>query len=350
MGYSSFLLISILFLTVVLNVANGQPLVPAMFLFGDSSLDVGNNNHLLTVVKANFPPYGRDFENHIPTGRFSNGKLPIDFAAETFGFTSYPPAYLNLKIKGNNLLYGANFASAGSGYSSLTSKLDGSISLNKQLEYYMEYQKELVSIAGPNASSIISGALYLIGAGTCDFMQNYFVNPLLKKLYTVDQFSDILIGYCSNFIQNLYALGARRIVLITIPPIGCFPAAITIFGLHSNECVPWMNSAALNFNKKLNTISQDCRKMLPGINLVILDTYQTLYDMVTKPSDYGFFEVRKGCCGTGVLETVLLCNHKSIGTCANASKYVFWDSIHPTEAANKILADDLIAAGKSLIS
>ena len=64
----------------------------------------------------------------------------------------------------------------------------------------------------------------------------------------------------------------------------------------------------------------------------------------------GFFEARKACCGTGLLETSILCNHKSIGTCANASEYVFWDGFHPSEAANKVLADDLLTAGISLIS
>ena len=59
--------------------AKGQPLVPAMFIFGDSAVDAGNNNHLDTIVKANFPPYGRDFISHKPTGRFCNGKLASDF-------------------------------------------------------------------------------------------------------------------------------------------------------------------------------------------------------------------------------------------------------------------------------
>ena len=61
------------------SLANGQPLVPAMFTFGDSVLDVGINNHLKTLMKANFPPYGRDFVTHNPTGRFCNGKLASDF-------------------------------------------------------------------------------------------------------------------------------------------------------------------------------------------------------------------------------------------------------------------------------
>lgn len=76
MGFSSpfFLL-----LVLSLSVAHGQPLVPAMFIFGDSIVDAGNNNQLSTIVKANFPPYGRDFPNHKPTGRFCNGKLASDF-------------------------------------------------------------------------------------------------------------------------------------------------------------------------------------------------------------------------------------------------------------------------------
>ena len=49
--------------------------------------------------------------------------------AENLGFTSYPPAYLNLKAKGNNLLNGANFASAASGYYDPTAKLYVNISL-----------------------------------------------------------------------------------------------------------------------------------------------------------------------------------------------------------------------------
>ncbi|KAG4985556.1 hypothetical protein JHK86_033247 [Glycine max] len=107
MGYSRSFLASLL-LAVFLNVTNGQPLVPAMFTFGDSIVDVGNNNYQLTIVKANFPPYGRDFENQYRTGRFCNGKLATDFIAEIIGFTSYQPAYLNLKTKGKNLLNGAN--------------------------------------------------------------------------------------------------------------------------------------------------------------------------------------------------------------------------------------------------
>ncbi|KAK0606367.1 hypothetical protein LWI29_036925 [Acer saccharum] len=349
---ASFLLLLLIFLLISqkLNVVNGQPLVPAMFIFGDSIVDAGNNNYIYTIVKSDFPPYGRDFVNHEPTGRFCNGKIAADFTAENIGFTSYPPAYLSKKARGKNLLTGANFASGASGYYETTAKLYHAIPLSQQLEYYKECQNKLVRVAGKsNASSIISGAVYLISSGSSDFIQNYYINPLLYKAYTPDQFSDLLMQSYSIFIQNLYQLGARKIGVTTLPPLGCLPAAITVFGSHSNECVDKLNDNAVSFNNKLNATSLSLQKKLSGLNLVVLDIYQPLHDLVTKPSDNGFVEARRACCGTGLLETSILCNKKSIGTCANASQYVFWDGFHPSEAANKILADDLLTSGISLI-
>lgn len=50
-----------------------------VLVFGDSSVDPGNNNVLPTFLKSNFLPYGKDFLNGRPTGRFSNGRLATDF-------------------------------------------------------------------------------------------------------------------------------------------------------------------------------------------------------------------------------------------------------------------------------
>lgn len=52
--------------------------VPAVFAYGDSIVDSGNNNDLKTLVKCNFSPYGKDFQGGLPTGRFCNGKIPSD--------------------------------------------------------------------------------------------------------------------------------------------------------------------------------------------------------------------------------------------------------------------------------
>lgn len=55
-------------------------MVPAVFVLGDSLVDVGNNNYLpLSLAKADFLHNGLDFPTHKPTGRFTNGKNAADF-------------------------------------------------------------------------------------------------------------------------------------------------------------------------------------------------------------------------------------------------------------------------------
>lgn len=327
-------------------------LVPAIITFGDSVVDVGNNDYLSsTIFKANYPPYGRDFANKSPTGRFCNGKLATDFTAETLGFTTYPPAYLSPQASGKNLLIGANFASAGSGYYDQTAINSHVIPLSQQLQYYKEYQRKLVQVAGnAKAASIIKDALYIVSFGASDFVQNYYVNPLLNGAYTPDQFSSFLVSIFTNFIKNLHGLGARRIGATSLPPTGCLPAAITLFGLGNNGCVSRLNTDAQGFNKKINAAATQLKKQFPDLKLAIFDIYKPLLDVVQSPSKYGFFEARRGCCGTGTVETtVYLCNPRSPGTCSNATQYIFWDSVHPSEATNQVLADSLILEGISLI-
>lgn len=76
---------SLVILTLVVNLFCVQysyaqnNTITAVFVFGDSTVDPGNNNYLPTIARGNFPPYGRDFDNHESTGRFSNGRLVPDF-------------------------------------------------------------------------------------------------------------------------------------------------------------------------------------------------------------------------------------------------------------------------------
>ncbi|KAL2487288.1 GDSL esterase/lipase [Abeliophyllum distichum] len=332
-------------------VVDGDPLVPALCIFGDSVVDVGNNNNLRTLIKANFPPYGRDFVTHRPTGRFCNGKLATDFTAEYLGFTSYPPAYLSQEAKGRNILNGVNFASAASGYYDRTAQLYRAVTLTQQLAYYRDWQIKVVNLVGKGrANAIFSGGIHLISAGSSDFIQNYYINPFLNGAYSPDQFSDILMKSYTAIVQNLYRLGARRIGVTTLPPTGCLPAAITLFGSGRNQCVARLNLDAISFNNKLNNTSKYLKSNLPGLKLVVFDIYQPLLELITKPTDNGFFESRKACCGTGTIETSFLCNARSVGTCSNATQYVFWDGFHPTEAANEKLAQSLLEQGFDLIS
>ena len=70
-------------LVIVLMAASANASVPALFVFGDSTVDCGTNNYINTTqdFRGNFPPYGQDFFGK-PTGRFSNGRVIVDFIGE----------------------------------------------------------------------------------------------------------------------------------------------------------------------------------------------------------------------------------------------------------------------------
>ncbi|KAJ3670137.1 hypothetical protein LUZ60_010461 [Juncus effusus] len=340
-----------LFLFIFVGLSNGQALVPGVMIFGDSVVDSGNNNNLYTLVKANFPPYGRDFGSHSPTGRFCNGKLATDFTVENLGFSTYPPAYLSPEAQGNNLLNGANFASGASGYWDATAQLYSAISLTQQLQNYKEYQSKLANITSKEkATALVSGAIHILSAGSSDYIQNYYINPLLSQAHTPDQFSNLLLQSFNSFVENLYNTGVRKIGVTSLPPLGCLPASITLFGGGGNACVDRLNNDSTMFNAKLGSAAQTLKKNHKDLKLVVFDIYNPLLDLVKNPSNNGFFETRRACCGTGTIETSLLCNAGAPGTCSNATGYVFWDSFHPTEAANKVLSDSLLVQGIELIS
>ncbi|OAY79770.1 GDSL esterase/lipase [Ananas comosus] len=118
---------SLLFIQLMLLLSLSAPphyaaaKVTAIFVFGDSTVDAGNNNQIPTTLRSNFKPYGRDFAGQKPTGRFSNGRIATDFYSEAFGLRPFVPAYLDPEYGIKDFAVGVCFASAGSGLDVATS-------------------------------------------------------------------------------------------------------------------------------------------------------------------------------------------------------------------------------------
>lgn len=62
-----------------LQIAATQSIFPALFTFGDSLVDNGNNNFIASLARANYPPNGVDYEAMVPSGRFCNGRTVADY-------------------------------------------------------------------------------------------------------------------------------------------------------------------------------------------------------------------------------------------------------------------------------
>ncbi|PKI59899.1 hypothetical protein CRG98_019672 [Punica granatum] len=319
--------------------SNGSPRVPAVIVFGDSIVDPGNNNNIKTLVKCNFPPYGRDFTGGKPTGRFSNGRVPSDFLAELFGVKEYLPAYLDPNLKTEDLLTGVSFASGATGYDPLTPQIASALSMSEQLKLFKEYVGKITAAVGEEqAATIVTESIYIIVCGSDDIANTYFITPFRKAQYDVPSYTDLMVDSASSFFKELYGQGARTIGVISVPPIGCVPSQRTLSGGLERGCSEKANQAAQLFNSKLSARIDALNAQLPGSRLIYLDIYSPFLDLIRNPSKDGFEVGNRGCCGTGNIEVSVLCTRLSDPkTCKDDTKFVFWDSYHPTERAYKIL-------------
>lgn len=75
---------------------------PAMYVFGDSLVDVGNNNHIDSIIRADFPHNGIDYPGKKATGRFSNGNNSADFLGK-FAL-SYNKCSIKYNVNNKNII------------------------------------------------------------------------------------------------------------------------------------------------------------------------------------------------------------------------------------------------------
>ncbi|KAL9325265.1 hypothetical protein ACSQ67_005910 [Phaseolus vulgaris] len=339
---ASFLskLFLLFFSCFLLKIEASKKQVSAMYVFGDSTVDPGNNNFINSPFRSNFPPYGRDFVNQKPTGRFTNGKLGTDFIVSYLGLKELLPPYLDPNLSDKEIVTGVSFASAGSGFDPLTPTLGNVISVAQQLEYFKEYKKRLEGMLGKQKTeNHINNAFFFISAGTNDYVINYFSVPIRRNYYTPLTYGRFLLQHVKDFIQNLWKEGARKIALVGLPPMGCLPLVITLNShnvLLERGCVEMYSAVARDYNMMLQhelfLLQLNFSDVPPGAKISYLDIYGPLDNMIQEHQKLGFDEVDHGCCGSGFIETTFLCNGFSL-VCSDASKFVFWDSIHPTERA-----------------
>ncbi|KAF7815887.1 GDSL esterase/lipase [Senna tora] len=324
--------------TDMLSVSVGAK-VEAIIVFGDSSVDAGNNNHICTILKSNFSPYGRDFYGSVPTGRFSNGRLPSDFISEAFGIKPLIPPYLDPNFNVSHFVNGVCFASAGSGFDNLTSHVLSVIPLWKQLEYYKEFQEELNNHLGKEkAKEVVGESLHLISVGTNDFLENFYMLPKRSSEYSVEEYQKFLLGIAEEFMEELYGMGARKISIVGLPPMGCLPLERTTNFMFGSECVEEYNNVAIDFNGKLEGLVLEMNQKLLGIQLVFANPYDIIWNIIQNPGAFGFEDVERACCGTGLFEMSYMCDEFNPFTCSDANDYVFWDAFHPTQKTYAIIA------------
>ncbi|TQD89581.1 hypothetical protein C1H46_024878 [Malus baccata] len=338
---ASFVVFSLFTTSFIVTHSEAQ-MVPAIYVFGDSLADVGNNNYLkISLVKANFPHNGVDYPDKVATGRFGNGKNSADFLAEKIGLPPSPP-YLALVCKSNrrkvlSFVDGVSFASGGAGiFNGSDEQFRQSIPLSYQVNDYSEVHQNIgLQLRSEGAKDHLSKSLFLIVIGSNDIL-DYVTRFNLQNEYMPQQYADLMASNLKEQLQRIHALGAQKFVVVGTGPVGCCPSQRDS---NTEECNDGANSLSVMYNEALKSMLQQLKPAL-GISYTFFDAYTVLTNIIQNAASYGFTEVKAACCGIGKLNAMGPCLPVA-SLCSNRRDHVFWDFYHPTQATHGIIVDKL---------
>ncbi|XP_031258103.1 GDSL esterase/lipase 1-like [Pistacia vera] len=312
----------------------------ALFVFGDSLFDPGNNQYLNDSSQegagATVFPYGETFFKR-PTGRLCDGRTVPDFIAQFANLPILPPY---LQPGDHQFTDGANFASAGAAV--LDNTRPGSINLRLQLSYFKDVVKSLREKLGEEeAKRVLMNAVYLFSIGGNDYFGFSQRNRDASE-ESEGQYVQSVIGNLTSVLKEICDLGGRKIAFQNVGPLGCVPMTKVFDPSIGSGCAEEPSSLARQHNRYLAIFLKQLETQLPGFKYAIFDYYIALGDRVANPSKYGFKEGKAACCGSGPYRG-MNCGRTENGTqmfelCSNPAEYVWFDGGHTTERANTQLA------------
>ncbi|XP_057810530.1 GDSL esterase/lipase At1g29670-like [Salvia miltiorrhiza] len=326
-------IILVLFFLTKLVAQSSQPF-PCFFIFGDSLVDSGNNNDLDTIARVDYSPYGVDFP-YGATGRFTNGLTTADFLAQMLGFDDFIPPFAEVR-GGKDVINGVNYASGSAGIRNETGEHMGvRISLDEQLRNH-ETTLSLLAASYGNVSSAeqhLNKCFYYLVVGSNDYINNYYEPHFYStsRLYSPQQYATLLVDQFSQQLKKLYKLGARKIGVASLGPLGCIPAMV-VRGTNGSPCVDPVNHAAELFNRALRSLVEQLNTDLERANLIYISAMELTPTQLFAP---GLRLLNSACCRVDRVTGLCI---RGGAACAIRDVYFFYDNFHPTQIVNKVVA------------
>lgn len=271
--------------------ASALPYYSGMVVFGDSLSDTGNSE-ILTPGGA-IP--GTDY-TYGDNGRFSNGPVWLEYLSNRLGTGPLTPS----RSGGNNYAHGG-------------AQIDATPGPTTGLEVqYQHWLADTHGVADP-------GKLYVVAAGSNDILSV----PLDATLTEVGGFIGERLTTYYGLLSGMIALGATDILVPNLSNLGRTPvAAGTGAPALATELVVFWNAS---FSAMLDQLL-----VPPTVNLYRVDMFAATEQVFALPEAYGFYNTTSAC------STVVNGVETS---CANPDSYIFWDSVHPTTAGHRQMAD-----------
>ncbi|KAI4381399.1 hypothetical protein MLD38_007471 [Melastoma candidum] len=218
------MIVAVAFTCGVSNVHCQQPLAPALYVFGASTVDAGNNKILRNEEKVRSFPYGVDLKDPTLFARASNGLTYADFIAEHLGLP-LPPPVLSFKDaeSRSKVLTGMNYASSASGILNHTGLISGKyLSFSQQIDLFERTVKEDLPKQIPTDLKLhLEESIILISIAENDYVLGYFLNGTISPQLDLNSYTRLLIQSFAASIERMVDLGAKRFVVSGMPPIGC---------------------------------------------------------------------------------------------------------------------------------
>uniref|UniRef100_A0A0E0HB20 Esterase n=1 Tax=Oryza nivara TaxID=4536 RepID=A0A0E0HB20_ORYNI len=384
-------------------VSGDRPFPPrftSIFSFGSSYSDTGNfvlQSAGLPSIPFNHSPYGDTFFRR-PTGRPSDGRLPIDFIAEALGLPLVPP-FLAKEANDFGGGGGANFAIVGGTALDVgffirhnnASVPPFQSSLRVQIGWFRSLLRRGGNATAAAAAERLATALFVVGEfGGSDY--RYLLSGG-KSLEQAKSFVPEVVRAICRGVERLVEEGARYVVVTGTLPAGCMPMELTKYAAAAagaanasstaaaaydrrTGCLRRLNGLAQYHNWVLREAVERMRGKYPTTKLVYADFYKPsgilnhgqpyylnlnwvvgLYHgnfvnlKIFLPAFRNVYRDRvyigftqqplKACCGGGGpynYNPGAACGSPGASTCGDPSAYVNWDGIHLTEAAYKYVA------------
>ena len=274
--------------------AHASPAYDAVYVFGDSLSDVGND-YIVSGGTRPAPPYSN--------GQFSNGPVWLQTLASDLGLPSLTPS-LSLVDPGTNYAYGGalsgSLTSAHISYAATNTDLTGPTGQIYQFETSH-------SIADPNA-------LYTIEIGGNDIRKQMVNAPAGEQPALLGE----TVGNIDSAIQSLVRDGAKNFLVMYVADLGKAPEAFAAGDAATRSSL----ASSLN-GMLLTSLAQFAGT---GASFTVFNTYDFFDQIIGSPSTYGFTDVMDACydATTGMV-------------CPYPNQDLFWDKIHPTAAGHALL-------------